>query len=57
MSLVIASAIASTIGLSLPWLLQRFGTDPAYGSGPLATIIQDILSLMIYFMVVSMLVF
>ena len=27
----------------LPWLLQQIGTDPAYGSGPLATIIQDVL--------------
>lgn len=57
LSLIIASSIASTIGIFLPWLLQRFGTDPAYGSGPLATIIQDILSLMVYFVIVSMLVF
>jgi magnesium transporter len=57
LSLVIASSIASTIGMFLPWLLQRLGTDPAYGSGPLATIIQDLLSLMVYFLVVSLLVF
>lgn len=57
LSLVIASSLASTIGMFLPWLLQRLGTDPAYGSGPLATIIQDILSLIVYFLVASMLVF
>jgi magnesium transporter len=57
LSLIIASAIASTIGISLPWLLQRFGTDPAYGSGPLATIIQDILTLFVYFLVASVMVF
>ncbi|MEW5756675.1 MAG: magnesium transporter [Pseudomonadota bacterium] len=56
-SLVIAASLASTIGLMLPWLLQRLGTDPAYGSGPLATIVQDILSLMVYFIVASILLF
>ena len=44
-----ASLVASVLGLMLPWLLARLGTDPAYGSGPLATIVQDVLSLLIYF--------
>lgn len=48
-----ASMVASVLGLLLPWLLARFGTDPAYGSGPLATIVQDVLSLLIYFACVS----
>jgi magnesium transporter len=30
-------------------LLHRLGRDPAFGSGPLATVIQDLLSLVIYF--------
>jgi magnesium transporter len=34
--------------LSLPWILNRFGIDPAFGSGPLATVIQDLLSVIIY---------
>ena len=51
-----ASIVASVLGLLLPWLLARMGTDPAYGSGPLATIVQDILSLLIYFTCVSALV-
>jgi magnesium transporter len=29
-------------------LLNRFGIDPAFGSGPLATVIQDLLSVIIY---------
>ena len=53
LSLFAASAIATTIGLALPWLLDRLGRDPAYGSGPLATIIQDLLSVAVYFLVVS----
>lgn len=51
-----ASVVASVLGLLLPWLLARFGSDPAYGSGPLATIVQDVLSLLIYFGCVSVIV-
>lgn len=53
LALLCAGAIATSIGLLLPWLLQRLGSDPAFGSGPLATIIQDVLSLLIYFAIVS----
>jgi magnesium transporter len=51
-----ASMLASVLGLLFPWVLARFGSDPAYGSGPLATIIQDVLSLLIYFACVSAIV-
>ena len=51
-----ASVVASVLGLVLPWLLARTGSDPAYGSGPLATIVQDVLSLLIYFGCVSVIV-
>jgi magnesium transporter len=57
LSLVTAGAVATTIGLLFPWLLARAGRDPAYGSGPLATIIQDTLSLIIYFAMASLLLF
>jgi len=43
-----AGALAATLGLLLPWLLARAGRDPALGSGPLATVIQDILSVLVY---------
>lgn len=52
-ALVVAGSIATTIGLFLPWLLGRLGSDPAYGSGPLSTILQDVLTLLTYFLVVS----
>ena len=51
-----ASVVAAVLGLVLPWLLARTGSDPAYGSGPLATIVQDVLSLLIYFGSVSVIV-
>ena len=41
------------LGLLLPWLLARLGTDPAFGSGPVATIIQDVLTIAIYFAVMA----
>ncbi|WP_426149187.1 magnesium transporter [Polaromonas sp. DSR2-3-2] len=56
LALAAASIVASTLGLLLPWLLARFKFDPAYGSGPLATIVQDVLSLLIYFACVSVIV-
>ncbi len=56
LTLVIASTIASALGLLFPWILSRFGQDPAYGSGPVATIVQDVLSLLTYFMVAAVLV-
>lgn len=56
LSLVVAGSVATTIGLGFPWLLARFGKDPAYGSGPIATIIQDVLSLIIYFTIATLLV-
>ena len=33
----------------LPWLMSQLGRDPAFGSGPLATVAQDLLSLLLYF--------
>jgi magnesium transporter len=51
-TLVGAAAVATTIGLLLPWALARLGRDPAFGSGPLATIIQDVLTIVIYFVAV-----
>jgi magnesium transporter len=48
-----ASGIATLIAMALPWLFDRIGVDPAYGSGPLATVVQDLLSVLIYFVAVS----
>jgi magnesium transporter len=50
-AIIIAGSIATTCGFLLPWLLSRFGADPAFGSGPVATVIQDVLSLLIYFVI------
>lgn len=43
-----ACSVATVVALVLPWLLDRLGKDPAFGSGPLATVVQDLLSILIY---------
>jgi magnesium transporter len=49
LSLVVACSTATVVAMALPALLHRLGRDPAFGSGPLATVVQDLLSLVIYF--------
>ena len=51
-AILAAGTMAAGLGLLLPWWIARGGRDPAFGSGPLATVIQDILSLLVYFGVV-----
>lgn len=48
-----ACSVATVVAMALPLLLDRFGADPAFGSGPLATVIQDLLSILIYLGVVT----
>jgi magnesium transporter len=43
-----ASTLATMVAMSLPYLLHRLGSDPAFGSGPLATVVQDLLSILLY---------
>ncbi|MEW6329166.1 MAG: magnesium transporter [Candidatus Micrarchaeota archaeon] len=50
--IAILSAVASAI--FLPLALRHFRIDPALGAGPFATVITDILSLVIYFTVASL---
>ena len=54
-AILVAGTIATSVGLVFPWLLARFGADPAFGSGPVATIVQDVLSLLTYFVVARVL--
>lgn len=54
-ALLTAGAVATTVGLLLPWLFEHAGLDPANASGPVATILQDVASLLIYFGFVGLL--
>ncbi len=53
LSLIVASMLSTTIGILLPWAIWKLGGDPALGSGPVATILQNILSLLAYFGIVA----
>jgi magnesium transporter len=54
MAMFASIAIATLIGVAVPRTLERLGRDPAFGSGPLATVVQDLLSLLVYFGVASL---
>jgi magnesium transporter len=48
LALFASCSIATVVAMLLPWLFQRLGADPAFGSGPVATVIQDLLSIAVY---------
>ncbi len=52
-ALFAACSTATFAAMALPWMFDAFGMDPAFGSGPLATVIQDLLSILIYFLVAA----
>ena len=54
-ALFIAVFSSVITGLLIPYLFGKFKLDPANASGPIATIIQDILSVMVYFLAASLL--
>jgi magnesium transporter len=56
LALLAACSVASVVAMALPWAIARAGRDPAFGSGPLATVVQDLLSLVIYFALATALV-
>ena len=47
-ALFASCSIATGLAMLLPALFVRFDRDPAFGSGPLATVAQDLLSIAVY---------
>jgi magnesium transporter len=56
LALFAACSTATITAMVLPWLFDQFDVDPAFGSGPLATVIQDLLSIIIYFAIAALVV-
>ena len=56
LALVASCTIATLVAMALPSAFHRFGRDPAFGSGPLATVLQDLLSIAFYLAAVVVLV-
>lgn len=56
LSSFITLVITSFTALLITLLIERFRFDPALGSGPIATIISDITTVVIYFIIVVLLI-
>lgn len=56
LSLLAACSVSTVVAMILPWALHRLGKDPAFGSGPLATVVQDLLSVLLYFAIVLLII-
>jgi magnesium transporter len=52
LSLLAACSTATVAAMLLPAALAGTGRDPAFGSGPLATVLQDLLSIAVYLWIV-----
>jgi magnesium transporter len=55
-ALFAACSTATVVAMALRWVFSRLGADPAFGGGPVTTVAQDLLSLLIYFVVASAIV-
>jgi magnesium transporter len=51
-ALFASCTIAIVLAILFPAIFEHFGQDPAFGSGPLATVAQDLVSILVYFGVV-----
>ena len=49
LALFASCGIATLVAIALPAVFQRLGRDPAFGSGPLVTVVQDLASIGVYF--------
>lgn len=48
LAVLVSCGTATLTGIALPRALTAIGQDPAFGSGPLVTIVQDLLSIVVY---------
>lgn len=55
LSLFASMSVATTLGVLVPLTLRYLKKDPAVGSGPFITSLQDLISLSIYFTIASVL--
>jgi magnesium transporter len=53
LSMFVTVSIAPAIALLIPTILQKEHTDPAVTATPFTTIIQDLISLLLYFIIAS----
>lgn len=56
LAMFINMAFAPALAITIPNLLYRRHNDPALGAGPVATIIQDLLALLVFFFIANIFV-
>jgi magnesium transporter len=57
LALLASCSTATVTAMALPLAFQRVGLDPAFGSGPLATVIQDLVSIAVYLAIATAIAF
>ena len=57
LTMVINLTIAPMLAIAIPSLIYKEHMDPALGAGPIVTIIQDMISILVYFLVASLIIF
>lgn len=57
LTLIINQTLAPMLAVLIPKFLQTTHKDPALGAGPVATIIQDLFSILIYFAIAYIILF
>lgn len=57
LAMLVNITLAPVLATIIPTVLYKEHSDPALGAGPLATIIQDLISLLIYFFIATLIIF
>ena len=57
LTMLINLTLAPVLAVYIPSVLYKRRDDPALGAGPIATIIQDLISLLVYFLLASLFIF
>lgn len=53
-SMTLNSAVSTTISVIVPWFMVKMKKDPAMASGPFAIVMQDMVSLLVYFSIATL---
>jgi magnesium transporter len=53
-SLLVTILAAMVVAIFMPWFLHKINVDPAIASGPFATVIRDVSSILIYFAIAQL---
>lgn len=55
-SIFVTAMVAVLVGTGLPWLFNKIDYDPAISTGPFSTAVIDLVSLLLYFAIATMMI-